>query len=55
MLVVKDFPATNIADLFQFNVECGGNLTLTIKNKNLDVTYFTPMTAAAYIFQTAIS
>ena len=29
MLVVKDFPATNIPDLFQFNVECGGNLTLT--------------------------
>ena len=29
MLVVKDNPATNIPDLFQFNVECGGNLTLT--------------------------
>ena len=29
MLVVKDYPATNIPDLFQFNVECGGNLTLT--------------------------
>ena len=27
----------------------------TIKSRNLDVTYFTPMTAAAYIFQTAIS
>jgi rRNA-processing protein FCF1 len=29
MLIVKDYPATNIPDLFQFNVECGGNLTLT--------------------------
>ena len=29
ILVVKDYPATNIPDLFQFNVECGGNLTLT--------------------------
>jgi len=29
MLVVKDYPATDIPDLLQFNVECGGNLTLT--------------------------
>ncbi len=29
MLVVKDYAATNIPDLFLFNVECGGNLTLT--------------------------
>lgn len=29
MLVVKDYPATSIHELFQFNVECGGNLTLT--------------------------
>lgn len=29
MLVVKDYPATSIPELFQFHVECGGNLTLT--------------------------
>jgi len=29
MLVVKDYPATDITNLYQFNVECGGNLTLT--------------------------
>lgn len=29
MLVVKDYPATTIPDLFQFNIECGGNLTFT--------------------------
>lgn len=29
MLVVKDFPSASIPNLFQFNVECGGNLTLT--------------------------
>lgn len=29
MLVVKDFSSASIPNLFQFNVECGGNLTLT--------------------------
>lgn len=29
MLVVKDYPATEIANLYKFNIECGGNLTLT--------------------------
>ena len=29
LLVVKDYPATDITNLYQFNVECGGNLTLT--------------------------
>ena len=29
MLVVKDYPATDITNLYQFNLECGGNLTLT--------------------------
>ena len=29
MLVVKDYPATTIPDLFQFTIECGGNLTFT--------------------------
>jgi len=28
MLVVKAYPATNTPDLFQFKVECGGNLTM---------------------------
>ena len=29
MLVVKDYSVVDIPNLFQFNVECGGNLTLT--------------------------
>lgn len=29
ILVVKDYPSTNIPNLYQFNQECGGNLTLT--------------------------
>jgi len=29
MLVVKTYSETNIPDLFQFKVECGGDLTLT--------------------------
>jgi rRNA-processing protein FCF1 len=29
ILVVKDYPSTSIPNLYQFNQECGGNLTLT--------------------------
>ena len=29
ILFVKDYPATRIPNLYQFNIECGGNLTLT--------------------------
>ena len=29
ILFVKDYPATSIPNLYQFNIECGGNLTLT--------------------------
>lgn len=29
VLVVKDFSSANLVNLYQFNIECGGNLTLT--------------------------
>lgn len=29
VLMVKDFSSASLVDLYQFNIECGGNLTLT--------------------------